>query len=373
MTGSTTLDVVLGLVFIYLLYSLLTTILQEAISNVLSFRAKFLQKAIIRMLEDDNGKSADSLLKRIGAFFRVIFRKNITDRSLPLTEAFYEHPLIKYLAEDDYKSKPSYLTSRNFSQTMLDLLKGTDFEAGDDPGKFIKDALNQGKTQWKIKGKQVPINEETLSYLRALWADAQGDVNKFRAALEEWFDVTMERTTGWYKKHTQGVLLILGFLIAMVFNVDTIKLARVLSKDPQLREQVIRQADNYIKTHNNQLNTKEKKAADSTLQGLWTQADSLLKNDIADVNKALAIGWECTSMKKHQNKCFHSEKVCIRSHLSIYSVIGWFITAFALSLGAPFWFDLLNKLMKLRGGVNSGKDDDKLSNAGNAAPKNIKG
>jgi hypothetical protein len=373
MTGSTTLDVVLGLVFIYLLYSLLATILQEAIANVLSFRAKFLQKAIIRMLEDDSAKAANSLLNRIGAFFRMFSRKNSSDHSLPLTDAFYNHPLIKYLAEDDYKSKPSYLTSQNFSQAMLDLLKGTDFAPGDDPRKFIQDALNQGATQWKIKGKQVPINEDTLNYLKALWADTQGDVNKFRAALEGWFDVTMERTSGWYKKHTQGVLLILGFLIAMVFNVDTIKLAGVLSKNPQLREQVIRQADNYIKTHKNQPNTNGETATDTTFQGLRKQADSLLKTDIADVNKTLGIGWECTSMKEHQNKCFHGENVCIRSHLSIYSIIGWLITAFALSLGAPFWFDLLNKLMKLRGGVDSGKDDGKASTTEKSAPTNIKG
>ena len=372
MTGSTTLDVVLGLVFVYLLYSLLATILQEAIANVLSFRAKFLQKALIRMLEDGNAKSADTLLNRVGAFFRMFFRRNVKNHSLPLTEAFYNHPLIKYLAEDDYKSKPSYLTSRNFSQAMLDLLKGNQFAAGDDPGKFIQDALEQGKTQWKNHGKQVVINDDTLSYLKALWADAQGDANKFRAALEEWFDVTMERTTGWYKKHTQAVLLMLGFLIAMAFNVDTIKIAGVLAKDPKLREQVIRQADNYIKTHKDQLNAGDTKVKDS-LHGIWTQADSLLKTDIADVNKSLGLGWGCTSMKQHQNKCFHGEKVCLRSHFGISSIFGWLITAFALSLGAPFWFDLLNKLMKLRGGVNSGKDDGKDSKAGTPVPTNIKG
>ncbi|WP_341901304.1 hypothetical protein [Fluviicola taffensis] len=372
MTGSTTLDVVLGLVFVYLLYSLLTTILQEALANVLSFRAKFLQKAIIRMLEDENAKTADTLLNRIGAFFRVIFRKNVTSQSLPLTEAFYNHPLIKYLAEDDYKNKPSYLTSRNFSQAMLDLLKGNDFAAGDDPGKFIKTALESGVTQWKSNGKPVQINAETLSYLRALWADAQGDVAKFRTALEEWFDVTMERTTGWYKKHTQGVLLILGFLIAMLFNVDTIKLAGTLSKNPELREQVIRQADNYIKTHKDLLKEGDQKT-EASLQRLQKRADSLLKTDIADVNKALGIGWKCTSVKEHENKCFHGKDVCIRSHLRIDTIIGWLITAFALSLGAPFWFDLLNKLMKLRGTINSGKDDGKETNSSKPTPTNIKG
>jgi hypothetical protein len=30
---------------------------------------------------------------------------------------------------------------------------------------------------------------------------------------------------------------------------------------------------------------------------------------------------------------------------------GYLLTAFAISLGSPFWFDLLNKLVQLRGSV----------------------
>jgi hypothetical protein len=30
-------------------------------------------------------------------------------------------------------------------------------------------------------------------------------------------------------------------------------------------------------------------------------------------------------------------------------VLGWFVTGLALSLGAPFWFDLLGKFMNIRG------------------------
>ncbi len=47
----------------------------------------------------------------------------------------------------------------------------------------------------------------------------------------------------------------------------------------------------------------------------------------------------------------------ITSHLP-----GWLLTALALSLGAPFWFDLLNKVVNVRHGIaNPGtkKDVDK--------------
>ncbi len=357
MTGSITLDVVIGLVFIYLLYSLLATIVQEALANVFSFRSKFLEKAIIRMLEDGNSRAASSLPNRFVGFFRMFFRRKDSHK-FPFAASFYHHPLIKYLAEDDYKSKPSYLTGRNFSKTIIDLLRGNDFKAGDDPKIPIQRALNERKLQWKHDSPKleflnhVVINRETADYLRSLWADAGGDVDKFRSLIEEWFDVTMERTTGWYKKHIQGVLLLIGFAIAMTFNVDSIRLSAVLARDPDLRGELVKQAGNYIKSHREELK-REDPAVKQKAQKLILQADALLKKDVANVNKTLGLGWYCKTPKKHRHHFLPGNKFCIRSHISFSSLLGWFITAFALSLGAPFWFDLLNKLMKLRGTINS--------------------
>ena len=135
MTGSVALDVVIGLVFVYLLYSLLATIVQEGIANLLRFRAKFLEKAIARMLEDGKSSPDDDFLSSFISFFRI-FPKAKAD--LPVLKAFYEHPLIKYLAEDNTSSKPSYLTAQNFSKTLLDLMRGNDFAAGENPAPFIK-------------------------------------------------------------------------------------------------------------------------------------------------------------------------------------------------------------------------------------------
>jgi len=349
MTGSTTLDVVIGLIFIYLLYSLLATIVQEAIANVLCFRAKFLEKAIARMLDDGGMAATSSILKRFGSFFRLFFRKSASSQQHPLTKAFYNYPLIKYLAEDGFKSKPSYLTAENFSQTLLNLLKGENFTATDDAATFIQSALEKGETQWKFEGEIVKISNETLVYLNALWADAKGDVEAFRKSIESWYDNTMEHATGWYKRHTQFTLFILGLIIAITFNVDTLKLTNVLSNNPEVREQVVQQAQAYTKVHKDELKIAHSPANDS-LDTLWMQANNLLQNDIANLNKSVGIGWKCPG-----NQSQSANEICVCNNFSWYSIIGWIITAFALSLGAPFWFDLLNKLMKLRGAVNPDK------------------
>ncbi len=365
MTGSIAIDVVIGLIFIYLLYSLLATIVQEAIANTFSFRAKFLQKAIIRMLEDGNAKAANGFWSNLASFFSIFSsKKNINH--LPLTKAFYSHSLIKYLAEDDYHDKPSYLTAQNFSKTILDLLKGGNFAAGKDPRPFIEQALKDKKIKHvyykhgtgssKIKvTKTVVINNDTIGYLRSIWADSQGDVAKFTLFVEDWFNITMERTTGWYKKQTPGVLFMIGLTIAVLFNVDTIMIADKLVKEPILREQIVKQADNYLKENPN-----------ATQQN----NDSLRKvvgKNIEEASHTLALGWAC---KCDDKLC---KGVCIESNMNAKSPVGWLLTAFALSLGAPFWFDLLNKFMKLRGAVNSGNKDDKSDQSTDQKKINAKG
>ena len=342
MTGSIALDVVIGLVFIYLLYSLLATIVQEILAtNILHLRAKILEKAIKRML-DDNDKEVK------------------TD---DFSKAFYLSPLIKYMAQNNSK-KPSYLAARNFSKVILDILKGANPEPGDDFRSKIDDALTNGislsETKKLVKG-------ETLTYLRSVWAESHGDIEKFQNALEQWFNDTMERASGWYKKRTQIILFFVGLGIAITFNVDTVVIIHKLSNDPELREQLVRQADAYMKEHaalkedlqslraQNAPDDTVKKATDELEalekrnKTLMDEASKVVTNDISKTREVLALGWagqEGAGVPQESipsGEWFYQNILC--------RVPGWLLTAFALSLGAPFWFDLLNKLMNLRSGV----------------------
>lgn len=124
MTGSVILDVIIGLVFIFLFYSLLATIIQKMIATKFAFRAKVLEKAIIRMLQDGNTTSTGNIiLDRSLSFWHFFSRKNML-RGKQIASWFYAHPLVKYLGEDNCYSKPAYLSAQNFSHVMLDLLHG---------------------------------------------------------------------------------------------------------------------------------------------------------------------------------------------------------------------------------------------------------
>jgi hypothetical protein len=363
MTNLIVLDVVIGLVFVYLLYSMLTTILQELIATWFGFRSKLLERAIFRMLEDT------SLFdKRFGSFKALFKKPDHIQHSKTLTGMFYSHPMVKYLGENRYNSKPSYITKETFSKVMIDLLHGDNINLGDDIKPVIQESINEGK----LVQSEIPIGKQTLRYIRSLWIDSQGDIDVFRKSLEQWFDDTMERCSGWYKKYTQYILLILGLLIAIVFNVNTIEIIGKLEKDPALRDAIVQQADAFTKAHpdiyqervdglntnknfivaynkqdsvalKNKLDSVARAKNDSLLNRgkvLTQRADSLLKEDIAKANGLLGTGIGSYSFK-------WSEWTKIFSSIS-----GWLITALALSLGAPFWFDLLNKLMKLRSSLS---------------------
>jgi hypothetical protein len=167
-------------------------------------------------------------------------------------------------------------------------------------------------------------------------------------------------------------LFLIGLIVAVFFNVDTLKIVSKLQRDPKLREQLVMQADAFTKAHPNLeadlQNAKSKvdsmifsdnlkkdsikkdsikKNLDSAYLAnknlsntLYKRASTLVNNDIAGVNQLLALGWEGGICKNAEPK----------------SIIGWLLTALAISLGAPFWFDLLNKIMRLRGSVATDGD-----------------
>jgi len=375
MLNSVVFDVVIGLVFIYLLYSLLATTIQEIIASHFAFRSKILERAIFRMLEDDN-----KFKSRFKSFFYLFKKTGNGGEPKSVSSGFYKHPLIKFLGDNKPDSKPAYITKETFSKVMVDLLRGDQVNPGDDVSTLIQKALDEKKINWGVAN----IPEQTLSYIKSIWADSEGNIEIFKKLLESWFAETMERATGWYKKHTQMILLLNGLVIAIVFNVDTIKMINKLEKDPKLREQIVMQADAFAKVHpdlDKQLlqqktdnekfmsqYTKEELKSNDSLQNkiqedslnlakykdiqarrdtLLQRADLIMKRDISNVNYALGIGWKTAVCKPFDLKCF------------IMSFIGWFITALALSLGAPFWFDLLNKFMKLRNSVISNTSKEK--------------
>lgn len=318
MIDNAVLDVVIGLVFIYCIYSLFATIINEFIATLFSMRARNLKYAIKRMLTDSEK----------------------TNLEKKLFDEFFEHPLIKYMSSGFFKRTPSYLSQENFSKTLLDILKKYDSpQAVDDEFNEIKNKLNElGKGA--LKG-----SSDTIKLINSFLTDSKKDLDKFKGKLEKWFNDTMDRASGWYKRQTQLIILFSGLVIAVAFNVNTFEIVNRLSKDKAAREQLVFISENYVKDH--KLNVTDPSTV-KRLDSLVVRADSLYKSDIEPVNSIMGLGWNSWD---DFSKGFWD------------SILGCFVTALAISLGAPFWFDLLSKVVKLRGaGSKPPEDDTKVKN-----------
>ncbi len=420
MFNNVALDVFIGLVFVYLLYSLLATIIQEMLAQWFCLRSRLLIRAIRRMLEDENAdmKSWEkngiigfvySIGNLFGRFFEP-FRKDET-----FIKAFYDHPTIKYLGENTLFSKPTYLHSHNFSQTIMQMLRGDEYDGRtSNESTVISEAL---------QNNSLHVKPETLRHLRLLFADARRDSSLFKLKLEDWFDETMQRCTGWYKKQTQVILIIVGFCLAWSFNVDSIAISKILTKDKNAREQLVQLAISRQKEYGVILDTLSKATiikqeikvgGDTTTNTIETTIKSnpseaflnetynSLKGDAVMAQGILGLNSLPDSVKfsacKEAGSLFDSaiarepdaakkeiiesmKKDCLENCMATvkkkspyqnenYKVIGWLITALAISLGSAFWFDLLSKLIKLRGAgtkPNTSADTD-LMKSGTTLP-----
>lgn len=346
MTGNIALDVVIGLAFVYALYSLFTTTLVEIISTLFQFRARNLAKGISRMLDDDE------------------------DDKLKLAKDFFNQPHIKYMASGWLKlfNKPSSFHARNFSQATIQLLQDK-FDETIAKGNIVK------KKKEKIKAflkSQKDADSKTGKFLYSLYQEADRKTDDFKASLEQWFDDTMENVTKWYRELMLYLAFIIGLIIATAFNVDTIQIVDKLSKDPKAREQFVEMAislaeNTEITDTILDLNLRQKLLADTALRKKIVSkndtsdfvkfvTDSVYSNAVqgrdllyARLDSLQIISQQSQSIlnfKRTKNKYFYD---------SWLNFLGCLITAIAISLGAPFWFDILNKLVQLRSSIGKAK------------------
>jgi hypothetical protein len=148
--------------------------------------------------------------------------------------------------------------------------------------------------------------------------DAAGnDIVRARENIEKWCNDGMERVSGWYKRRTQYILFILGLAVAVGTNANTVDIARTLANNAAVRSLVP---------------LAEAAVAQKTID----QVDKNIQRQIAAAgNSGLPLGWSQKSFP-------------VSAGALLPKAGAWLLTAFAVSLDAPFWFDLLNKFINFR-------------------------
>ena len=294
MFGSSILDTAIGMIFVFLIISLLCGIVQELIATILGWRAAFLKAGVTQLLADPNFTG--------------------------LAKQVYQHPLIASLAKPG--QTPSYIPSRTFTLALLDVM---------DPEGATKVA---GANVQELVSK---IADPAIKRIaNALVSGTQATIEDLRKSVEDWFDDVMDRVSGWYKRRAQLVTLIVGVVVCIGFNVDAVAIFSTLWRDHTLREAIVAQASSFASAH--------APAAQGEAAGAGNDQPSVTALEGELDKLALPIGWDLSGKTATTEPKPSSQVAMIWTS----RIIGWLIAALATMMGSGFWFDLLNKLLNLR-------------------------
>lgn len=329
MLGSESLEVGIGLAFLFALLSLVATSLREFIETFLQMRAVMLERGMRELLDDREGTTT---LKHL-----------------------YEHPLLNGLLRGKYSGElvkprlpwnwnkgkraplgsnlPAYVPARNFALALMDFAgaQGADAGAGGTPPLTVE-RLRQGIAA-------VP-NESVRRALNTAVDHARGDLDQVRVNLEAWFDSGMDRVSGWYRKNTQIMLLGIGFVLAVGMNVNAIHVASALQNNGAVRAVIVAEAAGVAeraKTGEAEVDLNTRLGCTGALPEGMTCAQQRIESI------PFPIGWT------GEPYWLWDDELTLWGWLT--NMAGWLLTAVAISLGAPFWFDLLNKFMVIRSTV----------------------
>jgi hypothetical protein len=352
--NSDVLEVGIGMVLLFSFMSLIATALCEAIENFAKLRSKELLAGVKELLE--GGAEGE-----VGQF----------------VSRFYEHPVIASLYSGTFDGKtahlPSYIPRKSFSLALVDMIA----KAGG------SEALSAATLRQSLESSAVP--DRVKEVVKAALDTSGDNLAATRRTLEECFDATMDRVSGWYKRHTGYRLLVIGAIAAVGLNVDALVVAQRLTTDNVLREAVVeragiiaaeQQAAANASADQDQANASAavpdpapagaaagspdpKAGQTSTSQSEGdsaapSQEVKTLANKLRDIG--YPIGWTLENGRLTPRMCVHAgEKDPWRCGDLAFSILlslpGWIMTALAIMLGAPFWFDLLNKFMIIRSTV----------------------
>lgn len=287
------LEVSIGLVLTWLIISVATVEVQDIINKLLNRRAKFLEESILDMFQGE---------------------KDLVDQ-------FYEQPVIKALYKKNVFGKPikpDYIPREAFSEATLEMFVklGTDADKFEESAANLEKIANNKELNYFVSRLLPDVNIQTAATKAR---DVHSKAVQFKSNAEAWFDKSMTKISFWYKDKAKTFAFVIGFALAASFNVDSIQITEQLWREPTLRQALI--AQSQVANENT---------------GPVGVAE--LEKYYEDLK--LPVGWE-------------KDEVPGVWQDWVSKVIGLLITGLAAMQGAPFWFDMLKKLLNIKGESSS--------------------
>ena len=342
------LDLVAGIVFVYFLLSIISSSAVEMIQTGAKLRSKMLEKWLKQIFTQQVPKSDGSGTESMGI-------------------AIVNHCALNALSESGKSN--AYLSPANFTAALLEKIT-FDPQKPNEVAKNITDYItaitNTSSLPPDLKRVILNYAYDAREAIGTATTATISAVELFKGKIETWFDSNMDRVGGYMKiKYTRPLTFIVAAITVLALNADSIAIAKYLYNNPGARAKIAGQAyaaagnDTFQVqvAHFRQTQTADPKkdTAAITLQQLtdslqqkWQQlntAKAALEDD------GIPLGW---------NQATHNDKKGPASGIFILSrIAGLLATFFAIVMGAPFWFDVLNKISNLRGAGTTPRNKNK--------------
>lgn len=290
MFSSPLLQTIATLFFIYLLLDIFVSSIHEYIAQRRQARGKLLHFAIDELLNDRKNKNFAHLL--------------------------YQHPGIDLLRKDG-KDLPSYIDPRAFAQTLVEVIaaEATIISYVQDPATLQMTAfIDKDSDLYVAFGKGLKtLRHSELRRMLSDFCEHASNRDQLVNEIAAWYANYMDRVTGWYKRSTRRLVLLVAFAVTVLLNLNFLKMA----------SSVYRQA---------------------------VQTTAL--RSASDAPAELPLGWSFDTTRTNGRSAatdfFAHAFDSIRNDGYAYTLWGWLFSIIILSVGAPFWFDLLKKIVNVR-------------------------
>lgn len=279
-----------------------------------------MRKNIFRQLYDKpNGVNWGSLLYLHGTV--DLLSKTSDKPTSDISPKLFAETLIEVVGKSHLvQMKKDQLSASGVASYANPLL--SDFKAAtivlqpSDVVNFFEQAMNSSDIHTTVNGNR----DETAIYLKLV------------SQVENWYVEMMQRLSMWYKKKVRRLLLIIGSILALIINVDSVQLFSHFNNNASSRTVMM----NYYEANAERLNNLAKQTNNNispdSIQGKLNyyrgEMESLMKE------ASLPIGWDYSYINpgnKNRGSFF-------------WKLVGIIMSGFAASFGAPFWFELLKKV-----------------------------
>lgn len=381
MLSSAVVDVAIAVLLTFALSATAASAVVEWIGNLTRKRAKYLLRGLHSMLDAADsmppapapapaeagtgarapGWDATAILaaiRRLGSGVRAekdlyayalkptgedVTALHESERGIPggLTALLFDHPLLRSTMQPTRSAAatrtrvPPYVSSEVFARTLLDTLAPGDGQ----PLTLdrVRAAVTELHPALPARSALLALLDQAVSGLGSTVASGRSTLDGFVTDVEKWYDAQMDRVSGWYKRWAKRWIIVIAAVICLAANVDALAIARTLYSDPVLRTSVVAEVQ-----QGRVCGTATAKPEDQV---------SCVRDVVSATNGPGLMLWP--------RGCLADLGACVArpGHPAgggdwLLKLLGLAVTIAAASMGAPFWFELLNRLVNLR---NTGK------------------